>query len=77
LKLGYPTSADDRQKQITEQEKEMAKLEADFKNFVDGLQKQYTEASEKKDKGLEDIKNSGLGLLKSVHAHATKGKSEL
>jgi len=67
-----------REEMIKEKDKEIEKLEADFKSFVDGLQKQYTESSEKKDKDTEAIKNSGLGLLKSVHAHAKKsGKSEL
>jgi len=66
-----------RETQITEKEAEMAKLESDFKAFVDGLQKSYQEASDKKDKDSEELKNSGLGLLKSVHAHEKKAKSEL
>jgi len=66
-----------RETTIKEKEEEMAKLESDFKAFVDGLQKQYQEASDKKDKDAEDLKNSGLGLLKSVHAHEKKAKSEL
>merc|ERR1712061_500264 len=66
-----------REKQIAEKEAEMAKLESDFKKFVEGLQKSYTEANEKKDKDVEAIKSSGLGLLKSVHAHAKKAKAEL
>merc|ERR1712084_123896 len=59
---------------IKEKDGELAKLESDFKAFVDGLQKQYTEASEKKEKDAEAIKNSGLGLLKAVHAHEKKRK---
>mmetsp|Transcript_27649 Transcript_27649/g.86072 ORF Transcript_27649/g.86072 Transcript_27649/m.86072 type:complete len:168 (+) Transcript_27649:208-711(+) len=70
-------SPEDREKAIAEKEAEMKKLEADFKVFVEGLNKQYKEESEKKDKGLEAIKTSGLGLLKSVHAHEKKAKSEL
>mmetsp|Transcript_78698 Transcript_78698/g.220590 ORF Transcript_78698/g.220590 Transcript_78698/m.220590 type:complete len:168 (-) Transcript_78698:153-656(-) len=66
-----------REKMIKEKEEEMAKVEADFKAFVDGLQKQYTEAMAKKDKDVEALKESGLGLLKSVHAHEKKAKSEL
>jgi len=66
-----------RETQITEKEAEIAKLESDFKAFVDGLQKSYQEASDKKDKDSEELKNSGLGLLKSVHAHEKKAKSEL
>jgi len=66
-----------REEMIKAKEGEVTKLEADFKAFVDGLQKQYTEASEKKDKDIEAVKTSGLGLLKSVQAHAKKAKSEL
>jgi len=62
---------------VKEKEAEVTKLEADFKSFVDGLQKQYTEANEKKDKDIEAVKASGLGLMKSVVAHAKKAKSEL
>merc|ERR1712025_1026346 len=61
-----------RETMIKEKEEESAKLESDFKAFVDGLQKQYQEASDKKDKDVEAIKSSGLGLLKSVHAHEKK-----
>lgn len=67
----------DREKAIAEKEAEMTKLEGDFKTFVEGLQKTYSEASEKKEKDVEAIKSSGLGLLKSAHAHAKKAKSEL
>jgi len=66
-----------REEMITEKDAESAKLEADFKAFTEGLQKSYTEANEKKDKAVEDLKASGLGLLKSVHAHEKKAKAEL
>jgi len=66
-----------RETQIKEKEAEMAKLESDFKAFVDGLQKSYKEAEDKKEKDSEEMKSSGLGLLKSVHAHEKKAKSEL
>merc|ERR1712151_1436903 len=69
--------AEARDKMIKEKEAESAKLEADFKTFVEGLQKQYKEESDKKDKAVEDLKASGLGLLKAVHAHEKKTKSEL
>jgi hypothetical protein len=69
--------ADKRAAMIKEKEAESAKLESDFKAFVDGLQKQYQEANEKKDKDVEALKSSGLGLLKAVHAHEKKAKSEL
>jgi hypothetical protein len=62
---------------IKEKTDEMEALETGFKTFVEGLQKQYSEASEKKDKDIEAIKSSGLGLMKSVLAHAKSGKSEL
>merc|ERR1719336_1435854 len=71
-------SASDREAQIKEKEAEMAKLEADFKDFVEGLNKKYKAESEAKDKAIEDIKSSGLGLLKSVQAFETKkAKTEL
>jgi hypothetical protein len=66
-----------REEMIKTKEGELEKLEADFKEFVDGLQKSYTEANEKKDKDIEAVKAAGLGLLKSVHAHEKKAKSEL
>jgi len=69
--------ADKRAAEIQEKEAESAKIEADFKEFVDGLQKKYKEASDKKEKDVEEVKNSGLGLLKAVHAHEKKAKTEL
>jgi len=69
--------ADKREAMIKEKEAESAKLEADFKTFVEGLQKSYKEENEKKDKAVEEIKASGLGLMKAVHAHEKKAKSEL
>jgi len=69
--------AEKREAMIKEKEAESAKLEADFKTFVEGLQKSYKEASEAKDKAVEDLKSSGLGLLKAVHAHEKRSKSEL
>jgi len=68
----------ERETLVKTKEEELAKLESDFKTFVDGLQKSYTEANEKKDKDVDALKASGLGLLKSVHAHVKKsGSSEL
>jgi len=67
-----------RAEMIKEQEAQMEKLEADFKEFVEGLNKQYQEETKKKDDAVEAIKSAGLGLLKSVQAHEKKaGKSEL
>jgi len=71
-------SVEKREEMIAEKEAESAKLESDFKTFVEGLQKEYQEASEKKDKDIEAIKSSGLGLLKAVQAFSKKSsKSEL
>mmetsp|Transcript_142164 Transcript_142164/g.442126 ORF Transcript_142164/g.442126 Transcript_142164/m.442126 type:complete len:169 (+) Transcript_142164:246-752(+) len=71
-------SASEREAMIKEKEESIAKLEADFKAFVEGLNKQYQEESEKKDKATEAIKAGGLGLLKSVHSYMKKQeKSEL
>jgi len=69
--------AEKRESMIKEKEAEMAKLEADFKTFVEGLQKQYEEANKKKEADSEALKNSGLGLLKAVHNHEKKAKAEL
>merc|ERR1719401_947185 len=66
-----------REELIKEKEAEAEKLEKNFNEFVEGLQKSYQEASDKKDKDIEAVKESGLGLLKSVHAHEKKAKSEL
>ena len=62
---------------IEEKTTAMAKLETDFKEFVEGLQKSYTEANEKKDKDVAEIKSAGLGLMKTVAAHNKASKSEL
>jgi len=70
--------AEKREEMIKEKSGELTKVEEEFKTFVEGLQKQYEEANKKKDADMEAIKNSGLGLLKSVHAHEKKNaKTEL
>jgi len=66
-----------RESMINEYEERQKKVEADFTTFRDGLQKSYDDANKKKDADVEAIKNSGLGMLKSVHAHAKKAKAEL
>jgi hypothetical protein len=79
-KIGELTamSEADRQTAIDDGAKQLEKIEADFKAFVEGLQKQYTDGSEKKDKDLQAAKDSGLGLMKAVHAFEKKrAKSEL
>merc|ERR1711879_1107938 len=70
-------SKEDLAKSIKEKEDEMAKLEKDFKEFVEGLNKQYQDKSKEKDDGVEAIKKSGLGMMKAVAAAAGKGKEEL
>jgi len=67
-----------REEQIKAKSDELEKVEADFKEFVEGLQAQYEKSNKDKDAKVEEVKNSGLGLLKAVHAAAKKeGKSEL
>jgi len=70
---------DEREALIKEKQGKLEQIEADFKEFVEGLQKKYQEGSKKKDAGIEEIKSGGLGLLKSVHAYAkkTEGKTDL
>ena len=62
-----------RDKAIAEKQGAIEKAEADFKELLEGLQKTYKEADEKKSADIKAIKDSGLGLLKSVNAHVTKG----
>jgi len=71
--------AEKREAMIKEKDAESEKLEADFKEFVEGLNKAYKEENDKKEKAQEALKNSGLGLLKSVHKFAATAstKSEL
>jgi len=67
-----------REAMIKEKEAEGAKLESDFKAFMEGLNKAYKEESDKKEKAVEALKNSGLGLLKAVHKfEASSKKTEL
>merc|ERR1712151_468861 len=71
-------TSEKRDEMVKTKEAEIAKAESDVKSLLEKLQKQYQEASEKKEKDVEAIKNSGLGLLKSVHAHVKKtGSTEL
>jgi len=70
-------SSEARDSLITEKEQEIQKLEEDYKAFVDNLQKRYNEADEKKNKDIEELKGRGLGLMKAVHAHTKRQKSDL
>jgi len=69
--------AEKRAAMIKEKDGELEALDKNLQELLEGLQKQYKEASEKKEKDIEAVKNSGLGLLKSVHAHEKKAKTEL
>lgn len=63
---------------IEEQEQAIAKLEEDFKEFVQELQSKFDEANKKKEAELERIKDSGIALLKGVQKQASKReKTEL
>lgn len=60
---------------IKDSDEKSAKVEADFKTFVEGLQKNYESASKKKDEDIAALKDSGLGFAKAVRA--AKKKEEL
>merc|ERR1711881_617269 len=68
-------SADDLDKQIKEKEAVIEKAEKFFTDEVDKLQKAYQKLQEDKEATVTTVKDSGLGLMKSVKAHA--GKAEL
>jgi len=68
-------SAADLDKQIKEKEAEIEKAEKFFTDEVDKLQKAYQKLQEDKESTVTAVKESGLGLMKSVKAHA--GKAEL
>merc|ERR1711937_360410 len=68
-------SAADLDKQIKEKEAEIEKAEKYFTDEVDKLQKAYQKLQEDKESTVNAVKESGLGLMKSVKAHA--GKAEL
>jgi len=60
---------------IKDSDEKSAKVESDFKTFVEGLQKNYESASKKKDEDIAALKDSGLGFAKAVRA--AKSKEEL
>merc|ERR1712185_189943 len=68
-------SATDLDTQIKEKEAEIEKAEKFFTDEVDKLQKTYQKLQEDKESTVTAVKESGLGLMKSVKAHA--GKAEL
>jgi len=61
---------------IKEKTDKMEKIEADFKEFVEGLQKTYEEENKKKEDAVKAIKDKGLGMLKSVLAWQGKSKEK-
>jgi len=69
-------SPEEREKEIADKTAQIEKLEEDFKTLLEGLQQQYQEADKKKEDGINAIHQSGLGMLKSVHAHEAKKKKE-
>jgi len=70
-------SKEDLAKEIAEKEKLLADAEETFKSAVEKLQKTYEELTKAKEATETEVKESGLGLMKSVAAHAAKGHSEL
>merc|ERR1711862_750727 len=66
----------DLKKKIAAKEKEMEEAEETFKSEVEKLQARYEELQKDKDATISAVKDSGLGLMKSVQAHAAK-KDEL
>lgn len=66
------------EKSIAEKKAEGDKIEAEFKEFVEGLQAKYKEAMDKKDADVAALKESGLGLMqKCAIALKKKAKDEL
>jgi len=70
-------SAADLDAKIKEKEEEQAAAEKKFTDEVDKLQKHYQELQKEKEDAVEAVKTSGLGLMKSVKAHAASSKGEL
>jgi len=64
----------DLEKQIKEKEDEQAAAEKKFTDEVDNLQKKYQELQDEKEATITKIKDSGLGLMKSVKAAASKAE---
>merc|ERR1712058_133641 len=70
-------SAADLDAKIKEKEQVQEAAEKKFTDEVDKLQKKYQELSKEKEDAIAAIKASGLGLMKSVKAHAASSKGEL
>merc|ERR1712139_603149 len=70
-----PAKMDLCEPEMKEKEAEIEKAEKFFTDEVDKLQKSYQKLQEDKESTVTAVKESGLGLMKSVKAHA--GKAEL
>lgn len=57
---------------VTTKEDDISKLEADFKELLNGLQKEYEDADKNTKEQKEKIKASGLATMKQVHSHRKK-----
>jgi len=65
-------SASDLDSAISEKEEEMESAEKTFKSEVEKLQKKYEQLQKDKEAAIKAVKDAGLGLMKSVAAHAAK-----
>lgn len=69
-------SDEELEKFITEGDDAIAKLEADFQEFVEGLQKQYEDKNKEKDDKTKELKDQGLGLARSIRASKKKANPD-
>jgi len=70
-------SASDLASQIDEKKKTIKDAEETFEADVKDLQARYEGLQKAKDATIAEVKASGLGLMQSVAASATKAKEEL
>jgi len=71
-------SVADLDAKIKAEEGKIEAAETHFKEEVEKLQATYEKLSKAKDETIANVKKSGLGMLKSVHAHKKSGdKKEL
>ena len=69
--------ADELDTMITTKEEQLAEIDAEFAEFIEGLQNQYEEKMAQVENDKAEIKKSGLGLMKSVRTFlATKAGNE-
>jgi len=65
-------SAGDLDSAISTKEEELEAAESTFKSAVEKLQKKYESLQKDKEAAIAGVKDAGLGLMKSVAAHAAK-----